>query len=127
MGIKFSTVQHKALREIENAYHGTNAMEYTALPRTINALLKKDLIFEVASRFGGYGLTRKGYLTLEKMDNIISPENGKKFDEYFQKYPSGSFVSKTPWPLRKPWPYRLERSTGDNRLIHPWFERVART
>ena len=64
MGIKASTVQHEALREIENAYPDTNAMKYTASSSTIKALLKKDLIFEVASRFGGYGLTPKGYLTL---------------------------------------------------------------
>ena len=59
MGIKVSTVQHKALREIENAYPDTNAMKYTASSSTIKALLRKDLIFEVASRFGGYGLTPK--------------------------------------------------------------------
>ena len=124
MGIKISTVQHKALREIENAYHGTNAMEYTALASTINALLKKGLIFEVASKFGCYGLTAKGYITLEKMDTVISPENGKNFDEYFQMYPSGSFVSQTPWPVRKPWPYRLERRHCT--LLGSQFERVAR-
>ena len=122
---KVSTVQHKALREIENAYHGTNWMEYAAPPRTINALLKKDLVFEVASKFGGYGLTRKGYLTLEKMDNVVSPENGKEFDEYFQMYPSGSRVLNTPWRVRKPWPYRLERNYDT--LLGTHFQRVART